>query len=168
MPITFSCPCGRVLRAADEHAGRDSKCPVCGRALTVPEADVPAPTRLVADEDAAYRTLGEDDSPAAPRRPVLRGDDEPAAALPAGDAWARKSTPDAGTPARPRLRTEVPDRSSPPFAGGRSILTGILMMVGAAAWFLVGMAAHRFFIYPIILFVMGFLAVVKGVIGNAE
>ncbi len=37
MPIQFSCPwCGRRLVSKDHKAGKTSKCPVCGSAVTVP------------------------------------------------------------------------------------------------------------------------------------
>ena len=45
-----------------------------------------------------------------------------------------------------------------------SIITGILMMVGAAVWFFVGLAAGIIFFYPPILFILGFIALIKGVL----
>ena len=36
MPITFSCPCGKILRVADQHAGKRVKCPACQAISTVP------------------------------------------------------------------------------------------------------------------------------------
>ena len=36
MPITVSCPCGKKLRVADEHAGKRVKCPACQAVSTVP------------------------------------------------------------------------------------------------------------------------------------
>jgi hypothetical protein len=36
MPIDLSCPCGKRLRVAEEHAGRQGQCPVCGRLLNIP------------------------------------------------------------------------------------------------------------------------------------
>lgn len=38
MAITFSCQCGKTLQASEEHAGRLTRCPGCGRELTIPEA----------------------------------------------------------------------------------------------------------------------------------
>jgi predicted RNA-binding Zn-ribbon protein involved in translation (DUF1610 family) len=38
MPISFQCPqCGKKLKAPDEAAGKSSKCPGCGGAVTCPE-----------------------------------------------------------------------------------------------------------------------------------
>lgn len=36
MAIAFSCECGKQLQAADEHAGQRTRCPGCGRELTIP------------------------------------------------------------------------------------------------------------------------------------
>ncbi len=37
------------------------------------------------------------------------------------------------------------------------------MMVGAAVWFFVGLAAGIIFFYPPVLFVLGFIALIKGI-----
>ena len=39
MPIVFTCPCGKTLRVADEHAGKRVKCPACNSVATVPAAE---------------------------------------------------------------------------------------------------------------------------------
>ena len=40
MPIEFNCHvCGKLLRTADEKAGKTAKCPGCGEKLSVPQAD---------------------------------------------------------------------------------------------------------------------------------
>jgi hypothetical protein len=49
MAIEFPCECGQVLQAQDEHAGRRTRCPKCGREATIPgvraAAPAPAPPR---------------------------------------------------------------------------------------------------------------------------
>jgi hypothetical protein len=52
MPITLSCPCGKTLRVADEHAGKRVKCPVCTAVLTAPKAE-PEPQFEVIEEQPA-------------------------------------------------------------------------------------------------------------------
>ena len=47
-------------------------------------------------------------------------------------------------------------------ASNGSIITGILMMVGAVVWFVVGLAGDVIFFYPPVMFVLGFIALVKG------
>lgn len=66
MPISFSCACGKELRARDELAGRKTKCPACSEILTIPKPEPEAP----ADdpEDFAYALMGQDPGP----RPVDR------------------------------------------------------------------------------------------------
>ena len=36
MAIQFECTCGKALRAKDEHAGKQAKCPACGNSLFIP------------------------------------------------------------------------------------------------------------------------------------
>jgi len=50
----------------------------------------------------------------------------------------------------------------------KAIWGGVGMMVGAVVWFVVGWAAGRIFIYPPILFVLGIVAVGKGVMAPAD
>lgn len=37
--IQFTCPCGKALHAQDEHAGKTTRCPSCGRDLDIPDAE---------------------------------------------------------------------------------------------------------------------------------
>lgn len=39
MPVELRCPCGRLLRVADEYAGRQGTCPACGALLEIPPAE---------------------------------------------------------------------------------------------------------------------------------
>ncbi len=45
---------------------------------------------------------------------------------------------------------------------------GVLMMLIAAVWFIVGLAANFIFYYPPILFVIGAVAFIKGLLGAGE
>lgn len=49
-----------------------------------------------------------------------------------------------------------------------SIVSGLLMMVGAVVWFVAGLAFDRIFFYPPILFIFGLIAFVKGLFGRGE
>jgi hypothetical protein len=71
MPITIACPCGRQLRVGDEAAGRQGRCPVCGRILDIPLPDRPA--ALPAPPDAPGV-----DAPQ-PEDPILEGTPPPPA-----------------------------------------------------------------------------------------
>lgn len=47
MPIEFRCRnCGKLSRAADEHAGKRAKCPHCGERVRVPAPDSDEPLNL--------------------------------------------------------------------------------------------------------------------------
>ncbi|MFZ5554760.1 MAG: hypothetical protein ACOZCO_16720 [Bacteroidota bacterium] len=48
------------------------------------------------------------------------------------------------------------------------IIGGIIMMVGAVVWFIVGYYAGYIFFYPPILFIIGVIAVVRGVMKQKE
>lgn len=76
MPILFPCSCGQDLRAADDLAGKRTKCPHCGAVLTIP-----SPSFL--DEDGLPLGLGdpgepEKEKPASPARSSLFEDGPPA------------------------------------------------------------------------------------------
>jgi len=47
------------------------------------------------------------------------------------------------------------------------VISGILMMVGAVVWFVVGWASGYIFFYPPILFIIGLVAMVKGLAGRS-
>lgn len=61
MPITVSCKCGQKLRANDEHAGNQAKCPKCGALLTLAGPRVPA-----LDVFVSYSTKDKRRMPSAP------------------------------------------------------------------------------------------------------
>jgi hypothetical protein len=44
--------------------------------------------------------------------------------------------------------------------------TGILMMVGAAVWFVLGRMAGRTYLYPPVMFVLGIISFFKGLFGS--
>jgi len=43
--VTFSCGCGKELRARDELAGKKTHCPQCTAILRIPETEVVAASR---------------------------------------------------------------------------------------------------------------------------
>ncbi len=73
---------------------------------------------------------------------------------------------------RARQRFADRDKGSDTFAPERKgmdmgMLGGILMMGAAAAWFFIGLAVGIFFPYPLVLFVIGIYAFLKGLVtGN--
>jgi hypothetical protein len=87
--ITFDCPCGKKLQVRDEFAGKQGKCPVCGRTLSIPEHTEPAvpsdgpayrlaPGRDTTADDfdtGAPAAAPRDEKPRRARRPVAEGED---------------------------------------------------------------------------------------------
>ena len=71
----------------------------------------------------------------------------------------------------PTLRgtgNEAPAANARPSWSGMngSVITGILMMVGAVVWFVGGLAFGIIFFKPPVLFVLGFIALVKGIVSK--
>jgi hypothetical protein len=174
MPIRVKCACGRSLVIKETLAGKRVKCPACAHVLTVPlpriDDDEEALNVLLTESSPAKR---EDRIEAPPPRPSLeppslprRPPDEPP--VPKKPTWAKVK--------QPKRERRGEERREPPrrvvFEEGwfgsvsAGALGGILMMVIAVVWFVVGYAAGRIFFYPPVLFVVGFIAMVRGLSGN--
>ena len=162
MPISISCDCGRSLRVKDDLAGRKIRCPECAAVVVVPAA-----VRVRQSEDAASEFLladsGEEKAASSPQNSEVKPPALPAAeavrAAPAGIAKINNLTK------KMRKRKSDDSRYSG-IAINPQIITGLLMMIGAAVWFFVGLGANRIFFYPPILFVLGIGTVVKGFMGG--
>jgi hypothetical protein len=82
----------------------------------------------------------------------------------AGGPWGAYQTP---TTAAPYSQgSDLPAKSWSMSPG--KIALGLLMMLGAVVWFVLGLAADRIFFYPPILFILGIASVVKGCLGQTE
>jgi hypothetical protein len=68
MSMIFSCPCGKQLRAEEEHAGRRTRCPGCGQELIIPAPSQPR----AADEGLQVVA-----APPSPQRRPMRSGEEP-------------------------------------------------------------------------------------------
>jgi hypothetical protein len=159
MPITFECGCGAELRVADEFAGKRAKCPSCEAVVPVPErrAEEPeeprprkAPTaRRVAERDEE----GEDQS-----RRREEGDDRP--------RFGKRRITDDGSAQdwKSKDETSGKSRSLEGKVANGGIVGGIVAMVIAVVWFVVGLAAGRIFFYPPILFIIGLVGFIKGLV----
>jgi hypothetical protein len=143
MSISFACECGKSFSVRDEFAGKRTKCPACGSALTVPgpaTEQTPEPEEL-SDEDKAFRALAEAPDPepsaAPPRPPAYTANSferPPPASPPAPISSARKpklrkASPEEREARKHRARQHDPDRA-------RKILYmigGVLMILGGGA-----------------------------------
>ncbi len=165
MPIIVTCDCGAKLRAQDEHAGKKTRCPRCGALLVIPAdgGDRPPDVEPVEEEpprrgvvapppaprpSRASYGVSQEDEPAPRRRPArdpLNFDDE-----------------DDDKPRRPRPRPRPRPTGGDGWGINAGVGGGILMMVIAIIWFVVGLMFDWVFFYPPILFIIGLIALIKG------
>ena len=61
---------------------------------------------------------------------------------------------------RERVREEIEEGDS------GSVMGGILMMIGAVVWFVVGLSAGYIYFYPPILFIFGLISTIKGALNR--
>jgi hypothetical protein len=155
MPIALSCQtCGRELRVKDELAGQEIYCPDCKSILTVPAGSGPVAEYSVPEAMPAH-TDTESDFAARSEQPASAPVQD---AQPANlEDWVRR------TGGRPG-----PSRPKPQFGTtSAGIRGGIVMMIIAVIWSVVGLVLlNHFFIYPIILFIVGLIAFVKALFGE--
>jgi len=167
MPIPIQCSCGRSMRIKDEMAGRKVRCPECKQVLAVPSstenevedealriltADSPEPKPLPSPEEMKSSAIEERRSPS------------PAPQIPRSALSVGMPTASAKPKTRPSKSTS--DRAGFGIAVHPSIIAGALMMIGAAVWFFLGLAAGIIYFYPPILFVLGIGAVIRGFTGQ--
>src|SRR5262245_49135792 len=101
MPIDLTCCCGKLLRIADEFAGRQGQCPVCGRVLAIPAPDVAIPGAALPPGEAAQAVTAIPGQAAAEPAPPEHGE-TPLPRYP-GDLW-----PDAPDATRPPYKLYSP------------------------------------------------------------
>lgn len=148
MPISLSCTsCQRALRVKDELAGKQILCPDCKTKLTVPGGDMPPPLPEPAPEvGLAYEKPADDPYGARAELPPPEReehvDDQPA----------------------PQHAPTKPDKEFGSVNAG--VGGGILMMAIAVVWFVVGWFFDWYFCYPPILFVVGLIAFIKGLVNK--
>ena len=164
MTIKVQCGCGKSLQVKDELAGKRVRCPACKQAVGVPPALEPEEV----GDDALQVLLTE-----SPPRPPARAPREEAvtAEPPRPPALPERSAPPrAAERKKPKRRRDEEDEgwSFPRIYLSPGIITGLLMMVGAVVWFVLGLLADRIFFYPPIMFVLGLVAVVRGLLGRPE
>jgi hypothetical protein len=189
MPITFDCDCGKALRVKDEFAGKRVRCPACQAVVTAPEAEIEVATPLGDDTPppapATLRTARparvEDDEPRPAKGKAAKADeeyeldeDEKPAKKPA-PKWKR-NTHDEEDDDRPRKKMKKGEKKDQKaehfgiekkiFRGG--VLGGCAAMLVAVVWFVVGLMNDTIFFYPPILFIIGLVAAIKGLVGGDE
>jgi hypothetical protein len=144
MPVLIECACGQKLSVRDEYLGKRIKCPACGASTLVagpPGTGSPPPPPYASPPP---REREEDEEEERPRRKKRLAKKR-----------RGKVDVDDGGWFGPERRLA---------SGG--ILVGLLLMVGAGVWFILGLMGDRIFFYPPILFVVGLIAFVKGLMGR--
>jgi hypothetical protein len=132
----------------DEHAGKRVRCPGCGTVsdIPLPQAAVsePIPEAIPEAPEAEGYQLGE---------PI----DQP-------QPQERRKRPKSRSKPK-KKRGFFSDMDTTPESGmsNAGVILGVLMMVGAVVWFVLGIFAGWVFYYPPILFIVGIVAVVKGI-----
>ncbi len=177
MPITFDCECGKTLRVPDEHAGRRVRCPACSAVSTVPAAEpqfevvensseplvAPPPKGRPVAKPAPAKTDDDDD------------DDDRAYGVAKSKSTSSSRDDDEDEEERPRKKKKKKpkwkenrpeDDSSSSGGGGAGVAGGALMMVIAVVWFVLGLMNDWVFFYPPILFILGLVALIKGLAGE--
>jgi F0F1-type ATP synthase assembly protein I len=182
----MQCPCDRAFRVKDELAGKKIRCPACKQILLVPAPEI----EIFVEDDAAHYLMAEE--PKAKKPVAARADedeeerDERVTAKPA--AWVKpaprreeeederpRRRRDEDDEVRPRRKNKIPRRERdegsgfPAIAISPAIISGVLMMVGAVVWFVLGIVLiDRIFFYPPILFILGIGAVWRGATGQED
>jgi len=173
MPIKFTCDCGRSFQVKEEFAGRRARCAACGQIMTVPAA--------TANEEEALAALLSEEQTAQPvpsRRERGHSEEEGPRRLPPRPPQLPQSfevedvseVREVRKPRMPRksARAHRERSSGPSVVISPGVVTGLLMMLGAAAWFFIGLAVGYIFFYPPILFILGFATMIKGFCGGDD
>src|SRR5262245_9080026 len=183
MPIPVSCACGRALRLKDDLAGRKVRCPTCGAVLTVPEPETEL--EVVEEEEAeGYELLDEN---AIQKRPRAANESEEEYSRSERRRQAeererreqrreehreekrqRKRERQEDVRRQDRLnRARVADGGGRTFGTSQAgVIGGIVMILVAVVWFVLGLKAGYIFFYPPILAVLGIAAIIKGIVSR--
>jgi hypothetical protein len=191
MAITFSCSCGKSLQVKDEYGGKRVRCPACSDAITVPQPEPqfevvedepvapPARVRAAPVRAKAMPTSRDDDDEDRDRK-RRRDDDEddddrPRSKRGQYDVQDEEEPPRKKRSFKPKKkkRAKKEETQQSNYALEKGILNGgvaggALAMVIAIIWFVVGLMNDWIFFYPPILFILGLIAFIKGLMGGDE
>jgi hypothetical protein len=148
MPITFSCSCGKVMKAKDAFAGRKIKCIQCGTVVRIPPLE---PAGIPVARPVSQPVLGFEQGHERPSMPPLakpvarlvtpenHGEHRPAAA--AVHAWVDQSLMQQPTPWRPGDQERF-QAGMPPSERMSGVMKGVLALIilavaGVGGWFLI-------------------------------
>ena len=156
MPIAFRCPCDQDLEVDDQFAGQEVSCPTCRTVVVAPAKPRRAAAVVVApppERPSPRRQPPADEYEVVEDRPTRRP--------------RRANLEDEQIRVRGKKKKRKPAEQSRSLEGGiinGGVVGGMIAMFIAVVWFVVGMAAGWVFFYPPILFIIGLVAVIKGLI----
>jgi hypothetical protein len=166
--ILVTCPgCGVNHQAGTELAGRTVRCN-CGTILQVPVAvgempqDLGGPLDELSDDDFGLAPLSSSASSSNSlfdNTPEPKSDDQVLAQYLRKDDWKRTKTDSSSRSSGGAFAFEANMLNS-------GVLGGCLAMLIATVWFVVGLAAGWIYFYPPVLFVIGLIAFLKGLLGG--
>ena len=156
MAINFNCPCGEPLEIDNQYAGMNVECPECNGIVMAPERNVLAVAKPVERkrQPVAEVVDDEDDDDDRPRRRRRR---------PVEDEDDYDDRP------RRRKRTKKKAKESQSLEGkvwSGSAMGGLLAMLIAVVWFVGGLFADIIFFYPPILFIIGLVGLIRGLVAG--
>lgn len=176
MPISVRCVCEKTLKVADKLAGKSVTCPACSTIISVPDLpQIEDPGFEVVEDFPAVEKRNESKlavaKPVSKQRVIIDEDDE-------DDAPRRKRKrsseyEDDDDDDRPRRRKKQVknDGGFWSFEKGimnGSVIGGALAMLGAVVWFVLGLVGNRIFFYPPILFIIGLIGVIRGLMNSGK
>ena len=176
MPISFRCVCEKTLKVADKLAGKSVTCPACGTVISVPDlAPSDDPGFEVVEEPAPVAKLAMA-KPVSKRPAVVDEDDELANDVPRKRRRRDDDDDDddeVEERSRKRKRKTKKKEHSGWFATESWVLSGgviggALAMLVAIVWFVLGLLNNWLFYYPPILFIVGMIGVIKGLMSRGK
>jgi hypothetical protein len=167
MPISLKCSCGQTLRAKDDLVGKKAKCPACGVIHNIPKPEY----EVVEEEEVFDAEPVEPEERITPRRSRTRED----ASFPAPAPRRTEHVPERRPRKRKRRRIQREEEDSGVVLArgwfgniNAGVVGGVLMILVALVWFVVGLAGGIIFFYPPILAVIGFAAIIKGAMSSGD
>lgn len=180
--------CEVKFKAPLKYQGRTVKCPQCGHEIKIPvlkketAAVVPAVAAPMIVDDAPAQSKKRPTPAQKPQPvevPMELGDDafdedpwnvdaseyDDYEEFEATPRPKKKRSTTAGGRRRPKKKSKQTSKKSDWVDQG-SIWGGLAIMIGAAAWFIIGLMINFIFFKPPVLFIVGAICFVKGIVGD--
>jgi hypothetical protein len=189
MNIPVQCSCGRKLLIKPKFAGKRVKCPICNTGLVVPEAEVETKFEVIDDIETKFEVVDdiktksevaddvvtdfdvvENEPPRKPSRQAIVNKPHRRPLEDDREERPRKNPRSIGASRKRRYRPEYSSGMGG-YSGisiNRGIIYGVMIMIVAVVWFVLGLFLGWVFFYPPILFVAGVARVIWGFMGGGD